>query len=55
MMSLIVGHYGFYGSTGASALFAELLQYFTLHRRRRTSSEPTEKELERDFHEGAML
>jgi hypothetical protein len=35
---------------GASALFAELLQYFTLHHRGRPGSEPTEKELERDFH-----
>jgi hypothetical protein len=35
---------------GASALFAELLQYFTLHHRGRPGAEPTEKELERDFH-----
>ena len=34
---------------GASAIFDELLQYFTLHRRGRPGSEPTEKELERDF------
>jgi hypothetical protein len=35
---------------GAQALFDELLQYFTLHRRGRVGAEPTEKELERDFH-----
>jgi hypothetical protein len=34
---------------GADALFRELLQFFTLHRRGRTGAEPTEKELERDF------
>ncbi|MDR3013513.1 MAG: hypothetical protein LBU70_09970 [Chitinispirillales bacterium] len=34
---------------GASALFDELLQFFTLHRRGREGAEPTEKQLERDF------
>ena len=37
--------------TGARSLFQELLQFFTLHRRgRSTDAEPTEKELEHDFH-----
>jgi hypothetical protein len=34
---------------GAEALFRELLQFFTLHRRGRQGAEPTEHELERDF------
>jgi hypothetical protein len=34
---------------GADALFQELKQYFTLHRRRKGEAEPTEHELERDF------
>jgi hypothetical protein len=34
---------------GAEALFKELLQYFTLRRRRPDEAEPTEHELERDF------
>ena len=35
---------------GAKALYDELLQYFNLHRGRRNGEEPTEHELERDFH-----
>lgn len=34
---------------GAAALFNELLQFFTLHRRGRQGTEPTDHELERDF------
>ena len=34
---------------GADALFQQLLQYFTLHRRGSGEGEPTEHELERDF------
>ena len=35
--------------SGAKALFDELLQFFTLRRRRPGEAEPTEHELERDF------
>ena len=34
---------------GADALYQQLLQYFTLHRRGSSEDEPTEHELERDF------
>ena len=35
---------------GARSLFLELLQFFTLHRGGRTNEQPTEKQLEIDFH-----